>query len=97
MSYTEWAEICAHLKAPQVNAIIEPHRRSKSRRIQLFNLAVLKALTNRMDIKLAVFKSEVRFSIKSHEALAIIVAHDHGLLQYNQYLQEIVTQIDKQL
>lgn len=97
MAYNEWVQVCAHLKAPQVNAVIEPHRRSKGRRIQLFNLAVLKTLTNRLDVKLALFKSEVQFSIKAHEALAIIVANDHGLLQYNLHLQQIINQIDRQL
>lgn len=97
LSYHEWVQICAYLKVPQEHAHILPHQRTKGKRIQIMTLSVLKGLTNRLDTRLAVFKPEIRFVIKQHEALAILVANDHGFLSFNISLQSIITEIDRQL
>jgi hypothetical protein len=95
MDFDAWVQVNSHLKAPQVHATIVPHKRTPEVNTKLMVLMVLKTLTDRIDTKLAVYKPSLQISISPTERMAILVAHQLGLFQYNLYLQEIIISIDK--
>ena len=93
--YANTSFMCAHLKAVQERAVIEPHVRKEGKSIELLLCATLKPLARRLDAALYDFKSQVSFTVKKEEALAVHAAYKYGWLPFNIVSQDIFQTIDK--
>lgn len=93
--YADLAIVCAHLKAVQERAIINPHVRPEGKSLELLLCSIIKPLAKRLDAKLYDYSSEVSFFIKKDEALAFHCAYKYKWIPYHLISQNIFELIDK--
>lgn len=95
MGYNEWGLLCAHCK--DIRSQAPKKARKFGEQAALLNLAVLEEFRVRLDRKLCSYKSEVQFTLRQAEALAIYLIYKSGGLPQTEPVKKIVETIDKQI